>query len=489
MSTDSQISRVYKALKAASYRWAAYFRYSWKIRKVPPEFDLNLVQAFEGLDLSNHSRVEMLNKYFIGAFLWSSNSSYTRAYYPGLHSCNGCDIDAIEGFSRMSPLMATVVSRENFSFCDPKGTKFDLRDVLRKAFLSGTDPVKDGYWGDIKDFDQRTAEAADIALAIWISRDQIWSKLTAVERKQITEWLKQALDRKVVDNNWHLFPYLISLILFDLGESVDIQTDRLERVKSFHVGNGWFKDGPNGDVDYYNAWAFHYSFFWIELIGREKEEVTAFFTEARKSFTESYKTLFTPSGVPLFGRSLCYRFAVSAPLLASVLRKDGVLNLGMVIRSFADSWDNLIHGGAIRNGVPSQGVITAAPDLLDNYSGPASSLWGLRSLVLANLLKVRDVALEHESMNSQYEIELGDFEYDLPGSELRLVGKRRGGEIFLCSTGCIKIEGSQKKKVARRFLIKSWLMCLSTRVGAPSDLYFSSHSGESRNVHEPETNL
>ena len=40
-------------------------------------------------------------------------------------------------------------------------------------------------------------------------------------------------------------------------------TGTLHARCEFYLGDGWFTDGPDGPVDYYNAWGFYYHIGWI----------------------------------------------------------------------------------------------------------------------------------------------------------------------------------------------------------------------------------
>ena len=123
----------------------------------------------------------------------------------------------------------------------------------------------------------------------------------------------------------------------------------------------------------------------------------------------------------MIGRSLCYRMAASAPLLASLISNDQSLKLGFVKRCFIDSWSVLIMNHAVHKGVPTQGLIFPDPSILDNYSGPASSLWGLRSLVLFNTLDTKKAFFESEI--EPYEVEKSNFSLELGKVGIRLEGQ------------------------------------------------------------------
>jgi hypothetical protein len=86
--------------------------------------------------------------------------------------------------------------------------------------------------------------------------------------------------------------------------------------------------------------------------------------------------------LPLFGRSLCYRFAVSGPLLSCALLSPQTVNAGIALGAYSATWQYFVQHGGLQHGRPTQGVFGDDLRWLDPYSGPASSFWGTRSMVL-----------------------------------------------------------------------------------------------------------
>jgi len=75
--------------------------------------------------------------------------------------------------------------------------------------------------------------------------------------------------------------------------------------------------------------------------------------------------------------------AVAAPLVAGAHRFPDVVSPGLARRASDAVWSHFLRSGAVAGGNVTQGY--CGPDLrfVDNYSGPASCLWSLRSLVVA----------------------------------------------------------------------------------------------------------
>ena len=316
-------------------------------------------------------------RYFWNAQQHYLDSDHTIAYYPGYPSIYGAQSDAIEGVTRLLPLWAAYSASPLSAHSDLQA---EMRVHLRNVLSKGTSRHERGYWGAIDHRSTLICEASDVALAVWLARDNLWQSLDSLERTSITEWLAQAIGKKTADNNWHLFVVLIDAVLSIMkpGHRFSSQ-ERLDRVVKMYVGEGCFRDGFGGHVDLYNAWGFHYSLYWLSRI--RPDLAPAFYGDALREYCSWYQYLFTDSGFPLHGRSLCYRLAVSTPLFAlAALNKGG--GGGIALTALCASWRYFIARGALAKGRPTQGVLGDELLWLDPYSGPASAFWGVRPLVI-----------------------------------------------------------------------------------------------------------
>jgi hypothetical protein len=362
-------------------------------------------------------------------YFWCAQQHYltpdgTLAYYPGHPSIYGARCDAVEGVSRLMPLWAAYASSP---YRD---------DVLAEAMLerqqrtlaNGCDPSHPGYWGDIDARSTLICEGADIALAIWLGKETLWPGLGTEQQRRARQWLGQAVGKDTADNNWHLFVVLIDLVLADLDPDHRFSSgDRLARVREFMRSDGCFTDGPDGQVDFYNAWGFHYALFWIQRISRGR--VGEFADTALRHFCAWYQYLFTSAGLPLFGRSLSYRFAAPAPLLCGALEHADVVTPGVALHAYLATWRFFAGEGGLQYGRPTQGVFGDDARWLDPYSGPASSLWGTRALVLfyfvARHLDWRTVEVE------PLPAERGDVEIAVRGLGARVGTRAAAGESWV----------------------------------------------------------
>lgn len=314
-------------------------------------------------------------------YFWRAQCHYlhrhgTLAYYPGWPSIYGATSDAVEGVTRLMPLWAAYAGGPLAESAQAR----DMWSALRTTLAHGTDPQHAGYWGDIGDRSTLICEAADVALAVWLGRDHLWPALGDDERRRVLRWLRQAVGKRTADNNWHLFVVLVDAVsaVLDPGHRFS-SGDRLQRVAQFARTEGCFVDGPTGQVDFYNAWGFHYVLFWLGEI--DPAYVAGPMQRALVDFCDWYQWLFTRHGLPLFGRSLCYRFAASVPLLLCATRQPQIVVPGVAASALLATWRHFVGEGGLRAGRPTQGVFGDDVRWLDPYSGPASAFWGTRSLV------------------------------------------------------------------------------------------------------------
>lgn len=397
----------------------------WRFPKAAERL-LDGLQAGEGVSAAAY---EDLLRYFVTGWRSYRTALGAGADYPGLPSWSGRQADRLEGFARIMPLFAAwhASGRSDEVMLDD-GAVLRLSDEFKRGLLSGTDPDSPEYWGAMPGkSNQRIVEAADVALALWLFRDAVWNELSESQRNQVVAWLAQLDGRPGLDNNWHLFFVLVDRVLASFGHPGRIgdTRSRFRRIKDFHLGEGWFKDGPRGRVDYYNAWAFHYALYWIDRIDPQWDP--GFISECQRSFIATYRYVMAPHGLPILGRSICYRMAAAAPLVLGQERHGDIVSPGEARRALDCHWKHFSKHGAIRHGVPTQGYWKADPRVLDPYSGPASSLWSLRSLVAA--FQYPEASPFWRSAGSPLPVEQGDYSVTLGAANWRVHGTRATGEV------------------------------------------------------------
>ncbi|WP_114765597.1 DUF2264 domain-containing protein [Vibrio rhodolitus] len=418
------------------------------------------------------SQCEALVSYVAEAFNHYAVWDYSHAYYPGVSSQQTARLDAMEGCSRVLPTLAAWLHANQATgsgLYSLEYERLDVADWIKQAFLAGTDPNHQGYWGDIEDYDQRICESADLALALWLSKEQVWQILSLKQKQQIVAWFTQVNHVETVDNNWHLFPLAVQLVLKDLTGEDHIEHSRYARVKEFLVGDGWFRDGAKGNYDYYNAWGFHYSLYWLDQIDPAFDP--DFIRQGLKDFSDKYRYFFTSQGFPLFGRSACYRLSATAPLIATLDVCGANLPneyLGQFKRAFKTNLSYFISNGALEKGRPTQGLFADDIRLTDNYSGPASSFWSLRGLNIA--LYCGDRVGLWETEEQPLEIEKESFMFSLNGPNMLVVGIQETQEVsVIFQHDYTQQQSPLSRKLASQSRVKKWQERLTGRAERPKN--------------------
>jgi len=390
-------------------------------------------------DAPPEERYQAAFLYFAQGFL-RHLAGFSRVQYCGAGSFNSYAISGLEGFARTAPLLAAWLYSGRGTVQDPH-EPIDLAAILKRGILAGVDRRSRDYWGDIGDNDQRIVEAADIARTLWLTRASIWQHLSEDEKRRITQWLLPATRAATPQNNWILFPITVDLVLASLdapanNAELTARAHRdFEKYKRFYSESGWFVDGSDG-IDFYNTWGITYELFWIHEIASDFDP--EFITRAIADSATLTEHLISPQGVPIMGRSVCYRTSVPVPVIAASLSTPPQAAPGVALRALDSVWRYFIAHDAIRDGALTQGYFGSDLRFLDRYSGGGSCQWGLRSLVLAFMHGAGDRFWTDAP--GRLPVEVSDYRLDYPKLGWRVAGHVSTGEItieILKNTGTI----------------------------------------------------
>ncbi|KAF0221843.1 MAG: hypothetical protein FD174_174 [Geobacteraceae bacterium] len=357
-----------------------------------PPFDLVLPVPVPDHQGSPHSGLSREGWLEIARAMLSGALTYTRgmsaplslppslaAGYPGVHSdpLRGTQEAYLEGFARTLFLAAPLLVNDPSLQLYGKSVADYYRDYLLRG-VRRFDIATFG-WLTVPNLNQRIVEAAGLTVSLTVARNILWEPLTTDERDTIARWLHQFAEIEVIKNNWLWFPVLINTFLKREGYSYcsPIIERSLEAIRGLHVDGGWFRDGDS--FDFYCGWALQfYPIFWASWDGDSYPELRDEFYKRNDQFLASYPHLFSRSGfMPVWGRSICYRFAAAAPLAVAFMRPTApALDPGFARRlcsgnllQFADHPNFLCHG------VPSLGFYGEDRTLIDDYSCSASPYW------------------------------------------------------------------------------------------------------------------
>jgi hypothetical protein len=414
----------------AGYRYVARARGSYQPEPLARAEERELQAKFLG-DLPATQRFDALYDYFLRGFLRHATPSFSRVHYSGVGSKNGTQVTGLEGFARTAPLLAMRVysGRDHTAFDPRTGATIDIVDVLRRGILAGVSPGSPDYWGRIHDFDQRIVESADIARVLWLTRASLWDKLGPEDKSKISTWLRQAAVAKTAPSNWMLFPVIDNLVLAKLdaagaAEELASARQRFDDYRRYYLESGWFFDVPHG-VDFYNTWGINYELFWIHTISPDFEP--DFLLTALRESAALTAHLISPTGLPIMGRSICYRTAVPVPVIAESLVDPA--NSGQAFRALDVVWRYFVAHDSLRDGALSQGYVGTDLRILDAYSGAGSCQLGVRSLVLAFMHPKDDPFWTAPA--AALPVESGDYSLEYPKLGWKIIGRQATGEIVI----------------------------------------------------------
>ncbi len=274
-----------------------------------------------------------------------------------------------------------------------RGRSYDLEALTYRAFVNGCDPASLGYWGRGRygdDWDQRTVETAQVAFALWQTRDRIWSRMSAKEQDDVIAFLDRFGQRPSMwMNNWALFWALNHAGRKVLGRAYEpaiideVMNDYLDGV---YCGDGWYDDGPVRGVnafDDYNTWVFAMHIMaWAQMDGDSAPARRDELLSRVRAWMQHYPYFFAHDGAYAeFGRSPAYKFcrlgaAVWAYRLGCWDHPVGMLRrlVGKHIRWYVDR-------GAVRPDGTLRQSLTASgsPEVVERYISTGATYWAIQA--------------------------------------------------------------------------------------------------------------
>lgn len=241
-------------------------------------------------------------------------------------------------------------------------------------------PESNSYFGNIQGFDSSINEAANLAFHFWLN-DKAWNVLTQENRALFLNWIKDVHSLEVKKNNWVLFRGLLAAFFSEKSETPlkDQAISDFSLATTWIRTDGWVTDGHNGNVDFYTGFVF-YPFLLLgvykNILNKRK---SALILNGLKQWGSELEQLSDSCGrLPLFGRSLIYRFSFISPFIVSqklfgiqFLSPD---LLNRIILNF--QFDRITN-----NGILNFGVYDERPEVRESYSTSASPYWLARGLL------------------------------------------------------------------------------------------------------------
>lgn len=188
-----------------------------------------------------------------------------------------------------------------------------LKTWAIQSYKNAVDPENPDYllW---KGESQILVDAAYLAESFLRAPEATWEQLDQVTRERYIECFKGLRVIRPAYNNWLLFRAMIESFLLSVGEEVDhyVLSVSVNKINEWYLSDGWYSDGPEFALDYYNSYVIHPMYVEIlETCKKYKFWTTVSLDLAIKRmqrFNSFIERLISPEGTyPAFGRSVVYR--------------------------------------------------------------------------------------------------------------------------------------------------------------------------------------
>jgi hypothetical protein len=195
-----------------------------------------------------------------------------------------------------------------------------------QSIANAVDPASPDYMRFDGPGGQPLVDAAFFAHGLLRSKDRVWPQLDSVTQQRIVHQLKASRKIKPSESNWLLFAAMTETALLELTGECDMQPVHyaIQRHQEWYKGDGWYGDGANFHLDYYNSYVIQPMLLDILAVLREKGlDEDAFYDTALARFVryaDQLEKLISPEGTyPVLGRSMGYRFGAFQVLAQAAL--------------------------------------------------------------------------------------------------------------------------------------------------------------------------
>lgn len=256
-----------------------------------------------------------------------------------------------------------------------------LREWLLKSYANAVDPKHPDFllW-EVEP--QRLVDASYIAES-FLRAPSLWKSLDRLTQQRYIDCFKKTRDIQPAYNNWLLFRGMIEAFLASIDQDYDLFTLSLvvNKVNEWYLGDGWYSDGKEFSLDYYQSYVFHPMIVEILEVAKQKNlHFSLGFDlalERMQRYNVQLERMISPEATfPVVGRSATYRMGAFQSLSLAAWRYGLPVSLtrGQVRNALTSVMKRLFSASEIfdENGFLTLGFWGYQPYLADYYSNTGS---------------------------------------------------------------------------------------------------------------------
>lgn len=258
-----------------------------------------------------------------------------------------------------------------------------VREWALLSYKNAVDPESPDFLLWETNSTQRLVDAAYIAESFLRAPEATWKQLDETTRKRYVERFQRLKVVRPAYNNWLLFRGLIEAFLMSVGEDADqyVLTVAANKINEWYLSDGWYSDGPEFSLDYYNAYVIHPMYIEMLEVLNKHDFWTPIPTDLAikrmQRFNVFMERLISPEGTyPAFGRSVVYRMGAFQTLAMAAWKyglPEGLSN-GQVRSALTAVMHNMfkVEGNFNEGGFLQLGFAGHQPELSNYYTNNGS---------------------------------------------------------------------------------------------------------------------
>ena len=254
-----------------------------------------------------------------------------------------------------------------------------VADYYRHQLVSLCNPDSKSFIPDRTGGPSQTLlELGSLVISMKAAPEVLWNPLTKVQKDALAAKMKSYGEGPTIGSNWMFFNVFIMSFLKDQGYPVNeaYLEENLQKLLARYRGEGWYNDAPA--YDYYSAWAYQtYGPIWAHFFGKQYPQYAAQFLKNEHDMVDNYPYMFSKEGkMNMWGRSIPYRFATTAPFPWLEYDTTGKVNYGWMRRIASSTLLQFLeHPEFLENGVPTMGYYGEFAPAVQIYSCRGSVYW------------------------------------------------------------------------------------------------------------------